>query len=145
MTHSWKVSVQLMRESTCLYVSVLNIESSYLTSIHFKTSIQWRRERQKRLFFFIVGVDRSLISSTLLSLQASTVSHVHCRLVLVSRALNRPSMDESLADSGPPVSFLEVGELLCSLKIHTGEEPSDQWLSFLKDLSSKRVSLFLRV
>lgn len=32
----------------CLYVSVLNIETSYLTSIHFKTSIPVRKEREKQ-------------------------------------------------------------------------------------------------
>ena len=53
----------------CLHGSALNIEPSNLTSIHFKTSIQRRRDGDRECktgFFFFVDAERSLILHTLL-------------------------------------------------------------------------------
>lgn len=131
MTHSWKVNVQLMRESTCLYVSVLNIESSYLTSIHFKTSIQWRRERQKKAFFlhcwcwsishFKYFAFTPGLNSLACSLQA----------VFGFQSL-KSAVDGWVTGRFWTTSFFSRGWWTF---VHTGEEPSDQWLSFLENVS----------
>lgn len=108
-------------------MSVLKIASSYLTSIHFKTSILLKKERQREseerlresdrrqvreAFLFIVGVNRSLISITLLSLCYN--NNLACPLLVVfglrssKSAVNR---GVSQADLEPPICFLKIGQL----------------------------------
>lgn len=137
MTHSWKVNVQLMRESTCLYVSVLNIESSYLTSIHFKTSIQWRRERQKKAFFLHCWCWS--ISHFKYFAFTPGLNSLACSLQAVFGFQSfKSAIDGWVTGRFWTTSFFSRGWwtfVRGSLKIHTGEEPSDQWLSFLENVS----------
>lgn len=133
----------------CRHGSVLNKESSNLTSIHFKTSIQRRRDRE-------VGNVRWAFSSLLVLSDLSFYILCFLRHILSydsnlvcpsqaarSKDLNQPLLQETEDDLGPPISHVWSTSVR-QVQNCTVEKPYNQRCSsFNYSLTGSSLSLSL--